>query len=41
MGHDGQQHNGGRCGCCCWTSSMRTRLGYWLLRKFSRNTRKL
>lgn len=41
MGHGGQQHSGGRCGCCCCTSSMSTRLGYWLLRKFSKNTRKL
>lgn len=41
MGHAGQQQSGGRCGCCCWTSNISTRLGYWLLRKFNRNTRKL
>lgn len=28
IGQGGQQHKGGRCFCCSWTSSINTRLGY-------------
>lgn len=32
IGQGGQQHSGGRCFCCSWTSSINTRLGYWFSR---------